>query len=145
MKTRAAGILMHISSLPSRFGVGDVGPGADAFADFLHKSGQAYWQILPIHPTDLARQSSPYLSDSAFAGNPLFISPELLAEDGLADQSDLDYTHASPPDRVDYQAAAEFKARYKGLVFIADEFGYMLDRGNIDISRFQSFAVSMRL
>ena len=74
MKTRASGILLHVTSLPSAFGIGDLGPGAYRFMDFLAEAGQAYWQVLPLHPTELRRRNSPYLSESVFAGNPLLIS-----------------------------------------------------------------------
>lgn len=78
---RASGILMHISSLPSPYGVGTMGKGAYQFADFLHEADQHYWQILPLGPTGLG--DSPYQSCSTFAGNPYFIDPDLLVEDGL--------------------------------------------------------------
>ncbi|MBN1299497.1 MAG: 4-alpha-glucanotransferase [Actinobacteria bacterium] len=80
---RASGILLHISSLPSACGIGDCGPGAYRFIDFLKKSGQGYWQILPLNPTTLQKGNSPYACPSAFACNPVFISPESLIEDGL--------------------------------------------------------------
>jgi 4-alpha-glucanotransferase len=86
---RASGILMHISSLPSSFGIGDLGPASLDFIDFLSESGQQYWQILPLGPTNEVFGNSPYMSSSAFAGNPLFISPEQLVQDGLLSQDDL--------------------------------------------------------
>ena len=108
MKTRANGILLHITSLPGRFHIGDLGPEAYRFADFLHQSGQAYWQVLPLNPTDLGRQSSPYHSDSAFAGNPLFVSPELLVRDGLLDDNHL--ADVQPPgESTDYAAATQVR------------------------------------
>lgn len=109
MKTRASGILLHVTSLPGRFSIGDLGPEAYRFVDFLHQSGQAYWQVLPLHPTDLGRQSSPYHSDSAFAGNTLFISPELLVRDGLLEENDLD---AMPPSGETTDYAAALQARH---------------------------------
>ena len=78
---RASGILLHISSLPSPYGVGTMGKGAYRFADFLHSAGQHYWQILPLGPTGLG--DSPYQSCSTHAGNPYFIDPDLLVEDDL--------------------------------------------------------------
>ena len=87
MKTRGSGILLHITSLPTKFGIGDLGPVAHEFIEFLQKAGQRYWQILPIHPTDEKYDNSPYHSLSAFAGNPLFISPESLVEEGFLDES----------------------------------------------------------
>jgi 4-alpha-glucanotransferase len=84
---RASGILLHLSSLPGPHGLGDLGPAAYRFADFLHRSGQTWWQMLPIGP--LGGSNSPYDSPSSHAGNPLFISLELLAERGLLDPADL--------------------------------------------------------
>jgi 4-alpha-glucanotransferase len=77
---RAAGILLHVSSLPSAFGVGDLGPGAVRFLDWAAAAGQSLWQVLPLGPTGAG--DSPYGGASAFAGNPLFISPERLVEEG---------------------------------------------------------------
>jgi 4-alpha-glucanotransferase len=79
--TRAAGVLLHPTCLPGPFGVGDLGPSATGFADWLSDAGQTYWQILPLSP--VAGSGSPYRSYSAFAGNPLLISPEVLVAQGL--------------------------------------------------------------
>jgi 4-alpha-glucanotransferase len=108
--SRSSGILLHPTSLPGHFGVGDLGPGAYRFADFLLASGQSLWQVLPLGPTGYG--DSPYACFSAFAGNTLLISPEQLAQDGLLAQDDV----ASAPafedeERVDFQAANEFKKR----------------------------------
>ena len=78
---RTSGVLMHISSLPSPYGIGTMGKEARKFADFLKKAGQKYWQILPICPTSYG--DSPYQSFSTFAGNPYFISLEKLIEEEL--------------------------------------------------------------
>ena len=80
---RSSGILLHITSLPSRYGIGDLGPAAHAFVDYLAASGQGYWQMLPLVPTSPGLDNSPYMGLSAFAGNHLLISPEFLVEDGL--------------------------------------------------------------
>ncbi len=80
---RGAGILLPIHSLPSPCGIGNIGPAALSFIDFLANAGQAYWQILPLGPTSPAFGNSPYMSCSSLAGNPLFISPELLLEQSL--------------------------------------------------------------
>lgn len=79
--TRSCGILMHISSLPSPWGIGDLGPEAYNFVDFLNKAGQSLWQVLPLNPLGLG--DSPYQSESAFAGNPLLISIDFLIQVGL--------------------------------------------------------------
>ncbi len=109
MDTRGSGILLHISSLPSRFGIGDMGPGAYAFADFLQASGQTYWQVLPVNPVEMVYGNSPYSSISAFAGNPLFISFEKMIEDGLLDEKDLGAPSFPRQDRVDFPSVNEYK------------------------------------
>ncbi|MBG0775347.1 MAG: 4-alpha-glucanotransferase [Desulfovibrionaceae bacterium] len=111
MKPRASGLLLHITSLPSRFGIGDLGPEADAFLDLLAATGQSVWQILPLSPTDTASYDDPYHSIGAFAGNPLLISPELLADRGLLDAKDLRTAPSFPADRVDYPAVTAWKTR----------------------------------
>src|SRR5579864_5124819 len=106
---RASGILLHPTSLPSRFGIGDLGPEADAFLEFLTETGQRWWQILPLGPTGYG--NSPYQSHSSFAGNPLLISPELLAQAGLLEPSDwLDYPEMSP-GHVDFDVVTVVKHR----------------------------------
>jgi len=79
MADRAAGILLHPTSLPGRFGIGDIGPMAERFLDWLQSAGQSVWQVLPLGPT--GHGSSPYGALSSFAGNPLLISPEKLVEE----------------------------------------------------------------
>ena len=78
---RSCGILMHISSLPSKYGIGTLGKEAFKFVDFLKASGQGYWQVLPVTPTGYS--DSPYQSASTFAGNPYLIDLNLLIEEGL--------------------------------------------------------------
>ena len=85
---RTSGILMHITSLPGKYGVGTMGQQAYAFVDFLKKAGQSYWQILPLTPTSYG--DSPYQSCSTFAGNHYLIDLEQLMEDGLLTQADLE-------------------------------------------------------
>ncbi len=98
---RSSGILMHISSLPSRYGIGTLGREAYAFADFLHAAGQKYWQLLPLGPTSYG--DSPYQSFSTFAGNPYFIDLDLLAEEGLLDRAELEAVNwGAEPRYVDY-------------------------------------------
>src|SRR5215475_14077149 len=81
---RLAGILLHLTSLPSRGGIGDLGPEAYAFADFLTRSRMGLWQVLPLSPPGLG--NSPYSAISAFAANPLLISLERLADHGWLDK-----------------------------------------------------------
>jgi 4-alpha-glucanotransferase len=109
MKTRRSGILLHLTSLPSPFGIGDLGPGAYAFADFLSASGQSLWQVLPLTPTTGVCGNSPYSSPSAFAGNELLISPELLVRDGFLEPSQLDGGWDLEEGRTDYDAASRCK------------------------------------
>src|SRR5208337_3326997 len=85
---RASGILLHPTSLASRGGIGDFGPSAYAFADFLASARQGLWQVLPLGP--LGEGNSPYSSTSAFAGNPLLISLERLADRGWIDRAQVD-------------------------------------------------------
>ena len=112
---RSSGILLHVSSLPSRYGIGDLGPEAYKFADFLAASKQSYWQILPLNPTETGHGNSPYSSMSTFAANTLLISPEFLVEDGFLLPEDI----ASPPafqdGGVDYETVTEFKTRLLDL------------------------------
>jgi 4-alpha-glucanotransferase len=96
---RSSGILLHPTSFPSRFGIGDLGPEAYRFIDFLKAAGQRFWQILPLGPTGYG--DSPYQCFSANAGNPLLISPERLRDDGLLDDADLSDTPEFPLT-VDY-------------------------------------------
>ncbi len=109
-KNRGSGILLHITSLPSPFGIGDLGPGAYRFADFLHETRQSIWQVLPLNPTDPATGNSPYSSASAFAGNTLLISPEILVEEGLLGGGDICPAPQFPGDACDYEGAKSIKA-----------------------------------
>ena len=97
---RAGGILVHPTCFPSRFGIGDLGDGAYAFVDFLAEAKQTLWQILPLGPTGYA--DSPYQSFSAFAGNPLLISPDVMVRDGLMPAHMIEDVPALPNDEVDF-------------------------------------------
>ncbi len=108
---RGSGILLHISSLPSCYGIGDLGPWSFRFADFLRDAGQKYWQFLPVHPVDAVQNYSPYSSPSAFAGNPLFISPEELFRDGFLRRADLERIPFLSKGRVDFGGASRVKLR----------------------------------
>lgn len=96
---RTSGILLHPTSLPSRFGIGDLGPEAYRFVDFLAESAQHIWQVLPLGPTGYG--DSPYMCFSAMAGNPLLLSPELLRNQGLLDDDDLS-NFPELPSSIDY-------------------------------------------
>ncbi len=87
---RGAGILLHLTSLPGSWGIGDLGPEAEKFLDFLKDAGQSCWQFLPTGPTRDIHGHSPYMSTSAFAGNPLLISPDKLLSDGWLEADDFD-------------------------------------------------------
>jgi 4-alpha-glucanotransferase len=104
---RASGVLLHVTSLPSPYGVGDLGPAAVAWIDWLRDAAQGWWQSLPLGPTGYA--DSPYQPLSSFAGNVLLISPEWLAEDGLIRETDR-MRRAFPATVVDYDAVRRFKS-----------------------------------
>lgn len=104
---RASGILLHPTSLPGRFGIGDLGPEAYAFADFLSASGQSLWQVLPLGPTGYG--DSPYACYSALAGNTLLISPDRLFEEGLLPKKDLSEMPALPSVQVDFERVHQSK------------------------------------
>lgn len=125
---RHSGILMHISSLPSPYGIGTLGREAYAFADFLRAAGQKYWQLLPLGPTSYG--DSPYQSFSTFAGNPYFIDLDLLAEDGLLSPSDMEAEDWGGESRyVDYGRI--YAARF-GLLRKAFQAGYPRDRAAVE-------------
>jgi len=105
--SRASGILLHPTSLPGRFGIGDLGAAAYEFVDFLEETGQSLWQALPLGPTGYG--DSPYSCFSAFAGNPLLINLESLVAEGLLDQSEIDKAPEFPPSRVDYGRVIDCK------------------------------------
>jgi 4-alpha-glucanotransferase len=109
IEQRSSGILLHITSLPSEYGIGDLGPEAYRMADLMKEAGQRYWQILPLNPTEIGMGNSPYSSRSAFAGNPLLLSPELLLEDGLVEKKDLKKAPSFKKERVEFDKVAEYK------------------------------------
>ncbi len=108
MKRRGSGLLLHITSLPSPYGIGDLGPDAYAFAEFLHRTRQSFWQILPLSPT-IPSGHSPYNGSSAFAGNPLLISPDFLVREGLLDRADLRHKPDFPANTVRFEKVLEYK------------------------------------
>jgi 4-alpha-glucanotransferase len=129
---RAAGILLHPTSLPGRFGIGDLGPAAHKFIDQLAAAGQRYWQILPLGPTGYG--DSPYASLSAFAGNTLLISPEKLVEDGLVEKAALDNVEAIS-DRVHYGRITKWKSE-----LLAEAYKRFVETHDDDLTReFKTF------
>ncbi len=106
---RSSGILLHPTCLPGKFGIGDLGPEAFRFADWLSDAGQTLWQMLPLGPTGYG--DSPYQLFSAFAGNPMLIGPEKLAEDGLLTAADLAQAPAFPQSHVDFATVIAWKGK----------------------------------
>ena len=131
---RLTGILVHPISLPSRGGIGDLGPAAYEFVDFLAEARQGLWQVLPLNPP--ANGNSPYSSTSAFAGNPLLISVEQLAEDGWLDKSEL-ATLTAEVGPIDYEQVNREK-----VPFVLQAASNFLDRAADDMrQRFENFCV----
>jgi 4-alpha-glucanotransferase len=104
---RSSGVLLHPTSLPGPYGAGDLGPEAFSFIEFLAEAGQKIWQVLPLNPTGYA--DSPYQCFSAFAGNPLLISLDLLAEQGFLSREELAAAPALPTTSIDYGAVIAFR------------------------------------
>ncbi|MBD2504628.1 4-alpha-glucanotransferase [Anabaena azotica] len=104
---RSSGVLLHPTSFPGRFGIGDLGLEAYRFIDFLERSYQQYWQVLPLGPTGYG--NSPYMCYSALAGNHLLISPDKLRDEGLLDEEDLTNLPNFPTDKVDFEQVAPIK------------------------------------
>lgn len=130
---RASGILLHPTSLPGRFGIGDLGLEAYRFADFLYAAKQRVWQVLPLGPTGYG--DSPYQVFSAFAGNPLLISLESLAEQGLLSPQDWSDVPPFSPAKVDYGAVIQFK-----LPLLRKAFGrFQCNAGSTTQGAFQQF------
>lgn len=109
VRDRMSGILAHPTSFPSRYGIGDLGSGAEHFIDFLERSHQHIWQVLPLGPTGFG--DSPYQSLSAFAGQPYIVSPDLLKEEGLLWDEDLTDVPDSDPKKIDYGTAIGYKKK----------------------------------
>jgi 4-alpha-glucanotransferase len=120
---RASGLLLHITSLPSPYGTGDLGPEAFTWIDRLHEAGQSWWQLLPLGPTGYA--DSPYQCLSSFAGNGLLISPHFLIEDGLLRADDCRGSFSATS--VDYDVVIPFKHRLLGLAWASFQNGSRKD------------------
>jgi 4-alpha-glucanotransferase len=112
---RSSGVLLHPTSLPGPFGIGDLGPAAYEFAEFLASAGQSIWQMLPLGPTGYG--DSPYQCFSAFAGNPILISLVQLVEEGLLSTKDIDDLPQFCAERVEYERVNEFKLEKLTLAF----------------------------
>ncbi len=113
LRKRSSGILLHISSLAGDYGIGDFGPGAYKFVDFLNRAGQRYWQILPV----TAGGYSPYDCLSAFAGNTLLISPELLYREGLLSSKEVGSKPQQAATKVDYPSVSVYKKKLLKAAF----------------------------
>jgi 4-alpha-glucanotransferase len=127
---RASGVLLHITSLPANDSIGNLGPSAYEFVDFLARAGQSIWQVLPLNPPSPGEGNSPYSSSSAFAGNTLLISPELLVNQGWI--KELPPANSLPKNRVDFGEVIELK----NLIF--DE-AYQTFKERNDRTEFESF------
>jgi malto-oligosyltrehalose synthase/4-alpha-glucanotransferase len=114
---RSAGVLMHITSLPAHFDIGDLGPAARSFADFLSRSQQRYWQLLPLTPTVAAAAHSPYSAFSSMAGNLALISPEDLSRDGLLKIEEMEKYKATGGTQVDFEKAYRSKAELLRIAY----------------------------
>jgi len=107
LSTRASGILLHPTSLPGRFGSGDLGEHAYRFIDWLKSAGQTYWQVLPLG--EIGPGNSPYMSSSAFAGNVLLIDLAELARNGWLDQGDLEPLTEFRAEQIDFALTQPFR------------------------------------
>jgi 4-alpha-glucanotransferase len=112
---KTSGVLLHVTSLPAPYGIGDVGPVAFSWVDRLREAGQTWWQALPLGPTGLG--NSPYTSLSSFAGNALLVSPDLLIQDGLLTARDCEEGRTLPKSAVDFEAVITFKHRLLELAW----------------------------
>jgi 4-alpha-glucanotransferase len=116
-KHRGSGIQLHITSLPSKYGIGDFGPEAYKFADFLAKAGQSYWQVLPLNKVSPKDNYSPYSGLSSFAGNILLISPELLYRRGLLTKKDISDVPVFAAAKVNFHKVYSYKIRLLNRAF----------------------------
>jgi|SRR5215469_12903197 len=130
---RASGILLHITSLPSKFGIGDLGPEAFRFADWLGAAGQRIWQVLPLGPVGYGE--SPYGLFSAFAGNPMLLSPDSLVERGWLVPADIARVPRFSQSRVEFERMVPWKNRLLHRAF--ERFGE--NRAASDSAAFAAF------
>ena len=125
--TRTSGLLLHLTCLPGPHGIGDLGPEALEFGRFLARAGQTWWQVLPLTPTDGVSGHSPYSSLSAFAANPLLVSPRRLYEDGLLGRRTLEDLLLPNTDRVDFPTVVRAKTAMFEAAFAQVERGLLDD------------------
>lgn len=130
---RAAALFLHVTSLPGRYGVGDLGPGAHAFLEIAAKAGVHYWQMLPVNPTTPALGNSPYSAYSAFAGHELLISPDLMVDDGWLDEAEAESARLPLTGQVDFSRAWALKTGLVDAAYAKTGLG-LLDRP--DFARF---------
>ncbi len=133
MKQRSSGVLLHPTSLANAYPIGDLGPAAYRFADFLYEGGQSEWQMLPVSPS--GGGDSPYQSPSAFAGNPLLLSPDPWVERGWLDRQDIEMDSTPAPGKVDFHRAALLKNQWFKKAYGRFE---QMAKGP-DLARFEAF------
>jgi 4-alpha-glucanotransferase len=126
---RAAGLFLPISSLPTDYGIGDLGPSAHQFAEFAKRAGVSFWQVLPLGPSSPALGNSPYSSFSAFAGSELLISPEALIEDRVLTEAEAAPFRAPHSSFTDYEHASEHKKALVDLAFAKVKGALLENRG----------------
>ncbi len=137
MVNRSSGIILHPTSLPGPYGIGDLGPEAIKWIDFLAETGTGLWQVLPLTPTGYG--DSPYQCFSTFAGNPYLISPDILLEQDLIDPDDLVDKPDFPPGEVDFGSVIYWKLDLLGRSFDRYRFkGSRRNKNNVDVFRSQN-------
>lgn len=149
MDIRGSGILLHITSLPSQYGIGDLGPEAYTFVDMLAEAKQQYWQVLPLTPIDPIYGYSPYSSSSAFAGNVFLVSPDMLIKEKLLHESDIGSIPNFSNNQCDYDKAIAFKsgildkafARFKENNMLLEPYQEFCSKHDIWLDDFALFVV----
>jgi 4-alpha-glucanotransferase len=130
---RACGVLLHPTCLPGPYGIGDLGPSAHRYLEWLARAGARWWQVLPLHPPGPG--AAPYAATSSFAGNSALVSPELMRQEGLLDNADLSGTPEFSPFKVEFERVVPHKRRLLERAF--DRFGARASSGVR--GRFESF------
>src|SRR4051794_32114258 len=136
---RSGGVLLHPTSLPGHHGSGDLGPAAYRFADFLHRAGQTWWQMLPVNPPGDAPGNSPYSSTSAFAGSPFLISLQMLVDDGLLQKRDL-----TPEGELNGHPVAQLQTGFEFRAARLRKAFDVFDATKADASAFKKFCRAQR-